>query len=411
MLLICSITFVIILSNTFFILFIIDSTNYTQAGFIISITMIVQLFTDYPSGSLGDYIGQKWLLVIANLCYATAYFILSQADTFIHFAIVAVIIGIANAQASGTLGTWLDNNYKSSIGDFDVERKIYGFSLARITTLSRFFSAGGVILGGTLATAISREFTFAIQGLFYLVHNLLILLLVKNVKTEKARKNKNSYMTFVKGGIRCITKDKSIFFFILGFSISTVTWSIWVSLLQKPIYFGYTGLDNLASLLRSLILILGIPIGIWTANISKRLSNRVYPIIVLIHNFLFFPSLIILLTLIPIVNSFSLIGFISVLLIQLTLTSSLYYIGETLRQRVMLDLIPSEHRNAIYSLIPTMVALIGFPLIPLTGTMIDLFNLNAGMLIALIINFIGVVCIFYSFRGKKLGNSNLSLKE
>ncbi|MHA2305130.1 MAG: hypothetical protein ACXACU_07025, partial [Candidatus Hodarchaeales archaeon] len=113
---------------------------------------------------------------------------------------------------------------------------------------------------------------------------------------------------------------------------------------------------------------------------------------------LFFPSLVILLTAIPMLNSFNLIGFLSVLLIQLVLTSSLYYIGETLRQRVMIELIPSEHRNAIYSLIPTIVALIGFPLIPITGRMIDLFNLNAGIVVALTVNFIGALCIFYSFR-------------
>jgi hypothetical protein len=99
-------------------------------------------------------------------------------------------------------------------------------------------------------------------------------------------------------------------------------------------------------------------------------------------------------------KTFDLFGFFSVLCIQLSLTSSLFYIGETLRQRVIIELIPSEHRNAIYSLTPTIVALLGFPLIPLTGRIIDIFNLQAGLIISLIINFIGALCILYSFRAQ-----------
>ncbi|MHA1968536.1 MAG: MFS transporter, partial [Candidatus Hodarchaeales archaeon] len=363
---------VALLSNTFFILFVIGQTDYTRAGFIISLMMIVQMIIDYPSGSLGDYIGQRWLLIFANISYAVAYFILPFANSIIDFLIVASILGIANAQASGTLETWIDNNYQQVVGENDPEKKIYGFSLARITTFRRVFSAGGVMIGGILSTLESREFVFSIQGFLYLFNCLLIILLLKGGIRKNTGNIKEEYFTFVKGGLKCLISDRAVFFFIIGFSISTATWAIWVNLLQKPIYFGYTGLDSFASLLRSLILILGIPIGILTANISKKFNNRVYPYIVLIHNFLFFPSLVILLTAIPMLNSFNLIGFLSVLLIQLVLTSSLYYIGETLRQRVMIELIPSEHRNAIYSLIPTIVALIGFPLIPITGRMIDL---------------------------------------
>ncbi len=390
-----------LLSNTFFILYVIDLTDYTQAGFMISLMLIVQMFTDYPSGSLGDYIGQRWLLIFANIFYATAYVILSFANSIVHLMIVAVFLGLANAQASGTLTAWIDNNYQQSIGKSDPERKIYGFSLARITTLGRIFSAIGVMLGGILATLITREVVFSVQAFLYFGNCFLIFILLKDSKNLLMKKKKNNYLAFINGGIKCLLTDRVILFFVLGFAISTTTWSIWVNLLQKPIYFGYTGIDSLASLLRSLILILGIPIGILTANITKRFSNQVYPYIVLIHNFLFFPSLFILLTFLPMPNSFNLVGFLCVLFIQLTLTSSLFYIGETLRQRVMLELIPSEHRNALYSLIPTIVALLGFPLIPITGLFIDIFEINAGIIVALIINFIGALCILYSFHVSK----------
>ena len=42
--------------------------------------------------------------------------------------VIAAINGFANAQNSGALATWLDNNYKKVAGDVDPDRKIYSFS-------------------------------------------------------------------------------------------------------------------------------------------------------------------------------------------------------------------------------------------------------------------------------------------
>ncbi|MHA2247960.1 MAG: hypothetical protein ACXADY_23640 [Candidatus Hodarchaeales archaeon] len=89
---------IIILSNTFYILFVIDQIGFAQASFIVSLTMFVQLLTDYPSGSIGDWIGQRWVLTIANLCYVVIYFLLFLIDTSItSFMILAIISGFANA--------------------------------------------------------------------------------------------------------------------------------------------------------------------------------------------------------------------------------------------------------------------------------------------------------------------------
>ena len=112
-----------LLSNTFFILYVIDLTNYTQAGFIISVMLLVQILTDYPSGSLGDYIGQRWLLIFANIFFAGACFLLAFAESFPHLLIMAAILGLGNAQNSGTLETWIDNNYKQKIGEMTLIRR------------------------------------------------------------------------------------------------------------------------------------------------------------------------------------------------------------------------------------------------------------------------------------------------
>lgn len=402
---------IIILSSTFYILFVIDQIGFAQASVIVSLTMFVQLLTDYPSGSIGDWIGQRWVLTIANLCYMVVYFLLFLIDTNItSFIILATILGFANAMVSGALQTWLDNNYKQVIGDTDPERKIYGFSMARITSLRRLFLAIGVIFGGFIATLLSRRFVFLLQGsllIFYIL--LIIILITKEDFINNDQFNLKDYFKFLKGGIGYTISNKAASFFIFGLAFYNVTWLIWGNLIQMPLYFGYTGSDSLAGILRSSILLLGIPIGMYMANLSKQFSNKRYPHVIFIHVFLFFPLLISLLILLPINNDLNLIGFIFVLLLQITLTSTLFYIGETLRQRVMIDIIPSEHRNAVYSLIPTLISLFGIPLILIAGFCTESFGLPGGIVIAFVVSITGIFFIFLSIKLPHYENSSKKL--
>jgi hypothetical protein len=81
--------------------------------------------------------------------------------------LVAFFGGLGNAQASGALGTWLDNNYRNVVEQTDPERKIYGFSQARIGSLNRIVMAGTFIVGGTLVTSISRDFVFHFKQYYH----------------------------------------------------------------------------------------------------------------------------------------------------------------------------------------------------------------------------------------------------
>ncbi|MFX1518097.1 MAG: MFS transporter [Promethearchaeota archaeon] len=391
---------VMMLSNTFYILFVIDHIGFTQASFIVSLTMFVQLLIDYPSGSLGDWIGQRWVLSIANLSYMVMYYLLFFTDNSItSFMIIAIISGFANAMASGALQTWLDNSYKQVAGNTDPERKIYGFSIARITSLRRLVLALAVILGGFLATQVSRRFVFLLQGFLLLFYTFLIIFLVSKEKiTRTDQFSLRNYLKFLRGGLRFTISSKATSFFIFGLAIYSVTWLIWANLIQLPLYFGYTGSDDLSGILRSSLLLVGIPISMYTASITQQFSNSKYPLIIFLHVVLFFPLLFLLLTLLPINNKFDIVGILSVFLIQVSLTSTLFWMAETLRQRVMIDMIPSEHRNAVYSLIPTLVSLFGIPVIMIAGVFTDSFGLPGGITIAFFISMIGIFLIFLSFK-------------
>ena len=52
-------------SGTFYVLFIIDKVGFTELGILVGISFLVQATLDYPSGSLGDWLGQRWILATA----------------------------------------------------------------------------------------------------------------------------------------------------------------------------------------------------------------------------------------------------------------------------------------------------------------------------------------------------------
>ncbi|MFX0183498.1 MAG: MFS transporter [Candidatus Hodarchaeota archaeon] len=399
------------LSSTFFVLYAYDKIGPTQASIIISFTLLIQLLTDYPSGSLGDYIGQRWVLSIAFACYAVSYWLLSFSTTLPEFFVYAFFFGLANAQASGTLGTWLDNNYKSVVGDQDPDRKIYGFFNARIGSIVRITMAFTFTIGGFIATSYSRELVFFIQAILSGFLIFLIIFLVQDVKsngiefkedTPSTEPSSENFFTFLTGGFKFLVSSKSAFFFLMGMSIIYAALNVWGSLILFPIYFGYTGTDGLASLFRTIMFFVGIPIGIYMAKVSQKFSNSKLPLFDFLITFTYYLPFVILLAIIPPVNALNLPGAILTALLLTIGVNCIYDIAETLRGRTVVDLVPSNFRNSVYSLIPTLTSIIGIPTLPIAGSLIEQYGLNAGTLVPLFLSFIGATCIYLSlYFGKK----------
>ena len=393
--LIMLISFLMSLSNTFYVLFVIDKLGFTLAATITSIMLLTQVIFDYPSGSLGDWIGQRWVLTIAFTCYTFNFLLLLQASTFHNFVIIGIIMGFGNAQSSGAMETWIDNNYRKAVQDKDPDRRIYGFIMSRIGSMNRLALGASFLIGGALATEISREFVFSIQFGIGLVVIILILQFVKDItiteqvpKVPKAVNSTSDYFSLLLGGIKFLFKSKQIFFFMIGLAIYNVTWMIWGGLILFPIYFGYTGSDLGASTLRTVLFFVGIPVSFFMANLSKRVKNERFPLIILFQILTFFPSFILLTYYVPITNRLNPLGIIGTFILLAVLVGFLFDLGNTLSQRILLDLVPSENRNAVYSLRPTIVSLLGIPILPVAGVAVDTYGLPMGILIA------GMVCLF-----------------
>ncbi|MHA2277868.1 MAG: MFS transporter, partial [Candidatus Kariarchaeaceae archaeon] len=349
--------------------------------------------------------GQRWVLAIANICYAIFYFLLAITETFSGFLLLAFFQGSGNAQASGALGTWLDNNYRQVAENADPERKIYGFSQARIGSINRIVMAGTFILGGFIATNISREAVFLLQAILSFFLLFMVLFIVKDVEEPVAptfTNDKPSMMGSLVGGIRFFLSSKTAFFFLLGSSLIFTGLSVWGQLILFPMYFGYSGTDSLSSLFRSVMFLIGIPIGIYMARVSMRFSNDTLPVWLFLTTILYYVPFMILLTFLPIENAFSPLGLLITALLLTFSVNCLFDVSNTLNQRTLVDLVPSDHRNAVYSLIPTLISIFGIPFIALAGHLIETsdFALRAGMLVAFSLSLLGSVCVFLSFKFK-----------
>ena len=74
-------SFLFNLSTTFFILYAYSIIGIEAAGIVIAIRLTIQLIFDYPSGSLGDWIGQKWVFTLSLVFSAVYFYLLSFVDS------------------------------------------------------------------------------------------------------------------------------------------------------------------------------------------------------------------------------------------------------------------------------------------------------------------------------------------
>jgi hypothetical protein len=266
-----------------------------------------------------------------------------------------------------------------------------------------FLGGFAIVLGGILATTASRSFVFQLQTALMLFTSLVVILLLKNIKNgETEAKASNDYLKFLKGGVQFVFSSKTAFLFIMGAALGQVCWTIWGNLILFPLYFGYSGSDSLAGVLRSTIFFIGVGLQVITAKYTKKVENKRLPALMMLQTTGTFAGVIALLYFLPMGNSFHLTGFLLLLLIMTLTISTIMPFIQTIFSRIILDLVPSENRNGIYSLMPTIGNAMVIPLLPFTGALIEASGLIIGVGIAWGISVLGYTMIFLSLYFKSL---------
>ena len=383
-------SFAVMLTNTFLILHALEFVTLTELSLILSVQFLIQAVASYPSGAIGDWIGQRWVLFAAALSYGVGFVVLSQSFNFLTVMIAFIFVAIAQSQEAGTYIAWFDTNYKLYTTE-DKDRRTYSQFYGKFTMFREILTALSFILGGFLLAFIGRQLMFIIQGVLLILVSIMLLRFIRDHKDLKRDKmSVRVYFRYLRGGITTVARNKTLRLMVVGLMISGAGWAIWSGLILFPLYAGYAVTDAGTAILRSSIFILGALCTGAAGVVSKRIGKlqKWLALAVLIIDVLFFIGIYTMLMFNPVPPTFVLMSFVFVIL-TFTIAFGPRYVADVLRPRFYLDVIPDENRNAVYSLIPTLIMIVSIFAVPIGGMLIEILGQETTILILALNGLIG----------------------
>lgn len=396
-------------------------------GVLLVIQNLTQTILDYPTGSLGDTIGHKYVIASALLCYAIAYWVTSfctSASPFWFFALIYLFLGLGASQESGAWGSWFDNNYRVAMPN-DKDRKQYGVFQGRLGMISQISATMVIIPGSIIALIMQRSWVFQLQGFLMILLALVVLRGLNDLPGARPEQNQRpslgEYLSNMKEGLLFLKSSRFIAIFFLGEVILFCIGPVWGSLMLWPLYFAYLFTDIGVSGFRTLMFVpLAVTTersGVWAKKYEpKEWIPRFYFLGfigaafcgILVAILTLFPpppnqgevySILIPGTNIPIFE-FPVATLIPVILIALLfiVTSLFGNIGGILTQRVLIDVIPNKIRNGVYSLRASLTILASLPLMPFFGWVTPVFGYSTSFTFFFIIASIGTILIWWAFK-------------
>jgi MFS family permease len=420
------------ISTTFWMIYIAETlggeggyvAGITLVGFLVVIQLGIQTALDYPTGAIGDWIGQRYVIASALLCYGASFYITSivtPESPFYMFVAIYALMGLGASQESGAFNAWFDNNYRVAM-PHDKDRKMYGVFWGRMGMIWQVASTAVLIPGSWLAMVFARQSVFLLQAVASVLLALIVLRLIKDLpgvrdEAEK-RPSLRQYGSLLKDGFKFLWSSRFISYLIMGQILLWSTGPVWWNILLFPLYYGYLITDVAVSAYRTLIFIPQALInersGVW----AKRFDAKKWiPRLMLMQfgSVIFYFLLALIIQVLPPPDPESAVVSIVIPLINLpilelpvqsVLPVALLFltfvvlsvfggIAGILLQRVMLDVIPNRIRNSMYSLQPTLSMLVSMPLIAFFGWFLPLYDFPLTFFLC------GIICIFGVYLIKK----------
>ncbi len=426
-----------VLSTTFYVIFVAEALGggpgmYLQGmglvGALVVVQMVIQTMLDYPTGAIGDWIGQRWIIASSSICFAVSFIMLSFVTTstpFLYLVVVYLLAGIAMSQQSGAFSAWFDNNYRVAMpGDSD--RKQYGVFLGRMGMMMQLVATASLIPGSLLAVIFSRPWVFQFQGILALVFALISFRLIRDFPEVEAqrveRPDMGEYFAILKGGVSFLFRHPFVRYIIMGGMLATSSIMVWGNLILFPMYYLYLITDVAVASFRTLLFMPHVVAqersGIW----SRRFQPKKWiPRFRLMETcgFVFFWLFATIMYLFPPVASESaniisiywpftgiqlltlpIENLLPIVLIFSTFVATSFFGGfaDVLTQRVLLDVIPNRIRNSMYSLSPTIATLFAIPQIALFGWLITIIGFPLTLASCGVVSLAGVIMIVHGFR-------------
>ncbi|MGY5853582.1 MAG: MFS transporter [Candidatus Thorarchaeota archaeon] len=431
------------ISTTFWLVFIAEElgngdyiAGLAQAGILVAIQLIIQTTFDYPTGTLGDRFGQRFIIASALCCYAAVFWLTAMVTTgspYYHYIAIFALLGFGQSQESGAWGAWFDTNYQTAMTN-DSDRKQYGVFQGKLGMLAGLATTLSLIPGSWIALVYSRNLVFQMQSVMCIIIALLVLRYVRDlpevVEKRRTEDRKEDYIGLLKEGVQFVASNRFLRWFFLGeiliFSVATV----YGLLILFPFYFTYLLNEVAVAMYRTFLYVPQVPLqersGIWAKRFDPKKwipRFRIFGIsgagflAILGAITLTFPSptesaeiltLYIPLTDIiilefPVASAPALL-FISILFISGFLIAT---VAGILTQRVLLDIIPNRIRNSVYSLRPTLIMIASLPMVIVFGEVIPRVGFPATFILLSIIALVGAILLRKAFDYHKMEDDNV----
>jgi MFS family permease len=421
--------FTFVMSTTFYLIFVAEAlgggdyiAGLPLVATLVVIQMAIQLVLDYPTGAIGDWIGQRYIMASATLCYSLAFWLVSVVTSFTPFwflVLIYVIQGLGNSQMSGAFNTWFDNNYRVAMpGDSD--RKQYGMFWGRVGGIMQVVSTAALIPGSILAAVFGRPWVFQLQAVLALVITALGLrYIVDFPEVQEARQERptmSGYTKILKDGVSYLWSEPFVKYIVIGSMLATSSIMVWGNLILFPMYFLYLLTDVAVASFRTLLFIPGIAAqersGVWSRRFEAKKWIPRFRLIQTCGLVFFLVISFIMLVFPPATNGgpmFSVVlpianveimqipvgNILPVVLLFFTFTLTSFFGGfaEILTQRQLLDAIPNRIRNSMYSLSPTIATLFALPQIWIFGWLIPTIGFPLTLVLCGLVSLTGVLLI------------------
>jgi MFS family permease len=421
--------FTFVMSTTFYFIFVAEAlgggdyiAGLPLVATLVVIQMAIQLILDYPTGAIGDWIGQRYIMASATICYAGSFWLTSLVTGHTPFWLLVVIYaiqGLGNSQMSGAFNTWFDNNYRVAMPG-DSERKQYGMFWGRVGGVMQVVSTAALIPGSILAAVFGRPWVFQLQAVLALGLTVLALRFITDFpEVQAARQERptiSGYTKILKDGVGYLWSEPFVKYIVIGSMLAASSIMVWGNLILFPMYFLYLITDVAVASFRTLLFIPGIAAqersGVWSRRFEAkkwiprfRLIQTCGLVFFLVVSFIMFilppatnggPMFSVVLPIanvelmqIPVGNILPVV----LLFFSFTLTGFFGGFAEILTQRQLLDAIPNRIRNSMYSLSPTIATIFALPQIWFFGWLIPTIGFPLTLILCGLVSLIGVSLI------------------
>ncbi|RDE15891.1 MAG: hypothetical protein C4K49_05445 [Candidatus Thorarchaeota archaeon] len=416
-------------STTFYVIFIataLGGGDYIQGmaliGTLIVIQMAVQTVLDYPTGAVGDWIGQRYIISLSFALYGLTFYLVSLVNVttpYLLLVLIYAINGAADAQQSGAWGAWFDNNYRVAMPN-DVDRKQYGVMQGRIGMLFQIVSTVALLPGSLMAVMFGRSWVFQLQAILCVLIAASVLVLVQDLPEVKASRQKRpsfgEYGSLLKAGVSYIFSEPFVKYVMIGTMVTASSILVWGNLILFPMYYAYLATDVAVALFRTLLFIPGVASqersGIWSRKFEPKKWIPRFRLVQMCGTvfFLLFAAIMYLLPPAavgtPTIDIFfpftqlvilrlppSTVLPVAFMFITFTVTGFFGGFAEILTQRILIDAIPNRIRNSMYSLQPALGTIIAMPQIALFGWLIPRWGFPLTLVSCGIVSLMGVIMI------------------